>query len=62
MKCNMGGTDRISKIVVGSSLVAFATYTSQIWAYVGIVPLLTGTVGFCPMYFIFKFNSGCNKH
>lgn len=61
MKCNVGGMDRIARIVVGLALVAFALYTGQIWGYIGIIPLVTGAVGFCPLYTIFKFSSACDK-
>jgi len=61
MKCNVGGMDRIARIVVGLALVAFAVYSGQVWAYVGVVPLVTGAAGFCPLYPIFKFSSSCNK-
>lgn len=61
MKCNVGGFDRIARIVVGLALIAFAVYSGQVWAYIGIVPLLTGGFGFCPLYPIVGFSSACNK-
>jgi len=59
MKCNVGGMDRIARIVAGLALVGFAVYSGQVWAYVGIVPLITGIAGFCPLYPIFGFSSSC---
>ena len=51
MKLNVGGIDRVLRIVGGIALVALAaTGTIGAWGYIGIVPLLTGTVGFCPVY------------
>jgi hypothetical protein len=67
MKCNVGGIDRIARIAVGIALVAFAFMSNQIWAYVGIIPLVTGLVGFCPLYLPFGFSTSrkgkdrCNK-
>jgi len=61
MKCNVGGIDRIARIVLGVALIAFAFLGDQIWAYVGIIPLVTGLAGFCPLYPIFGFSSACNK-
>jgi len=61
MKCNVGGFDRIARIVLGVALIAFAFLGDQIWAYVGVVPLVTGLVGFCPLYPIIGFSSACNK-
>jgi hypothetical protein len=48
---NVGGLDRIARIVVGAVLVAM-TLTGQIgvWGWIGVVPLLTGVFRFCPAY------------
>lgn len=61
MKCNVGGIDRILRIVVGIALVAFAFFANQPIAYIGIVPLLTGAIGFCPIYPLFKYSSACDS-
>ena len=61
MKCNVGGMDRVVRIIVGLALVGFAVYSSQLWAYIGIIPLVTGAIGFCPIYPIFKFSSASDK-
>lgn len=59
MKCNVGGFDRIARIVVGIALIAFAYFAQQPLAYIGIIPLVTGAVGFCPIYVPFKFSTSC---
>lgn len=51
---NVGGIDRILRIVVGLALVALAaTGTIGLWGYIGVVPLVTGLVGWCPVYLPF---------
>jgi hypothetical protein len=51
MKLNVGGIDRILRIVVGAGLVAATVMgTLPAWGWIGIVPLATGLVGFCPLY------------
>lgn len=51
MKSNVGGLDRILRIVVGIVLIAFAvTGTVGVWGWIGVVPLLTGLIGWCPAY------------
>jgi hypothetical protein len=51
MKSNVGGIDRILRIVVGLVLIALAaTGTVGAWGWIGVVPLLTGAFGFCPAY------------
>ena len=53
MKANVGGLDKIARIVVGAgllSLVLFLEGNARWWGLVGLVPLATGTFGFCPLY------------
>ncbi len=51
MKVNVGGTDKIIRIVVGALLLVLAaTGTLGVWAWIGIVPLATGLMGWCPAY------------
>jgi Protein of unknown function (DUF2892) len=61
MQANVGGIDRIVRIVVGLVLIALAaTGTVGAWGYIGIVPILTGFFKFCPAYLPFGINS-CSK-
>ncbi len=54
MKRNVGGIDRILRVVVGIVLIALAaTGTLGVWAYIGILPLVTGVIGWCPAYLPF---------
>lgn len=58
MNKNVGGFDRILRVVVGVVLVALAaTGTVGAWGYVGIVPIFTGAIGWCPAYLPFGFSS-----
>jgi hypothetical protein len=57
MKFNVGGFDRIARIVLGLVLVGFAFFAAQPWAYLGAIPLVTGLAGFCPIYPIFGVSS-----
>ncbi len=58
MKQNVGGIDRILRIVVGAALIgAAATQTVGVWGYIGVVPLLTGLMGWCPPYALLGFNT-----
>lgn len=51
MKCNVGGIDRILRIVVGIVLIALAlTGVIGVWGWIGVVPLATGALGWCPAY------------
>ena len=51
MNAHVGGIDRILRIIVGLALIAWAAALGgPVWAYVGIVPLATGLLKFCPFY------------
>ena len=61
MKQNVGGIDKILRIIVGIALIA-ATVLGYlpIWGYIGVVPLVTGLIGFCPLYPLFGLST-CKK-
>jgi hypothetical protein len=51
MKSNVGGIDKILRIVVGAGLIgATVAGVLPVWGYIGIVPLATGLMGWCPLY------------
>ena len=58
MKLNVGGLDRTLRIVAGVALVGL-TLAGNIgaWGWIGIVPLATGLVGFCPIYPLLGLNT-----
>lgn len=48
---NEGTLDRVVRVVVGAGLLALVFVGPQTpWGWVGVVPLLTGLVGTCPLY------------
>lgn len=58
MQKNVGGIDRILRIVVGVALVAAtALGYLPVWGYIGIVPLVTGLINFCPLYPLLGVNT-----
>lgn len=50
MKQNMGTLDRTIRVIVGVGILAFGVNSGSYWGLVGLVPVLTGFVGFCPAY------------
>jgi hypothetical protein len=62
MTSNVGGIDRILRIVLGLVLIGLAaTGTVGWWGWLGVVPLLTGAIGWCPPYAIMGFNTCAMK-
>lgn len=55
---NVGGIERVIRIVAGLVLVALAaTGTVGWWGWLGLVPLATGLTGWCPPYAMLGINT-----
>jgi hypothetical protein len=51
MKRNIGGIERIVRVVVGFIIISLAFWGLKTpWAYLGIIPIATGLIGWCPPY------------
>jgi hypothetical protein len=57
MKANVGGIDRILRIVLGAALVLWAALGGPVWAWIGVVFLATGLIKFCPLYPLLGMNT-----
>ena len=60
-KLNVGNLDRLLRILLGIGLIAMAaTGVIGAWGYVGVVPLLTAVVAYCPLYSLFGIST-CSR-
>ena len=51
MSRNEGTADRVIRVILGLVLIALVFVGPQTqWGWVGLIPLVTGLVGFCPLY------------
>ncbi len=50
MKCNVGKTDRLLRVIAGSAIVIAGIYFQNWWGAVGVVPIATGLLRWCPAY------------
>ncbi len=58
MKTNEGTLDRGLRVVAGLALIGMAaTGVVGAWGYIGVVPLLTGAIGMCPIYTLLGINT-----
>jgi len=63
MKMNEGPVDRIIRVLVGIALIALGLLgvATGVWMWVayilGAILLVTGIVGFCPLYKLFKLST-----
>jgi hypothetical protein len=57
MKCNVGKTDRISRVIFGLAIIWAGFYYENWWGGIGILLLATAAIGYCPLYVPFKFST-----
>ncbi len=57
MKHNVGGIDRVLRLVAGIGIIAWGFYAQNIWGAIGIVPLFTAAIGWCPAYLPFGMST-----
>jgi uncharacterized membrane protein YfcA len=58
MTKNVGRIDRTLRIIIGLALIVTAVNgTIGLWGYIGILPLITGLVGWCPPYAMLGLNT-----
>ncbi|OPY06509.1 MAG: hypothetical protein A4E68_02411 [Syntrophaceae bacterium PtaB.Bin095] len=57
MKCNVGGADRMIRIIAGVVIILLGFYFQSWWGAVGVIPILTGTFRWCPAYIPFGFST-----
>ena len=60
MKANVGSTDRIIRIIIGIVIIAIGVNYQSWWGAIGIVPIFTALIGWCPLYVPFGISS-CKK-
>ncbi len=60
MKNNVGGIDRILRLVAGLALVTWPAMGGPVWAWVGVVLVATAAMRFCPVYPLLGMNT-CDK-
>jgi len=58
---NVGGIDRILRVIIGLALISLVFVGPQTpWGWIGVLPLLTGLVGWCGLYTVLGLNT-CKK-
>jgi hypothetical protein len=61
MKTNVGTLDRIIRLTAGIVLIGLTlTGTIGMWGWIGVVPLATSLIGYCPAYPLLGMNT-CKK-
>jgi hypothetical protein len=61
MKQNIGNIERVIRVLAGLIILSLAFVGPKSpWAYLGIVPILTGVIGWCPPYAMLGIST-CKK-
>ena len=60
MKCNVGKADKIARIIIGLCIIAARVYFNSWFGVIGVVPIVTAILGWCPLYIPFGISS-CKK-
>ncbi|OQX86704.1 hypothetical protein B6D60_05610 [candidate division KSB1 bacterium 4484_87] len=50
MKKNVGSVDKIARIILGLVILIIGVLAQSWWGLIGLIPLVTGLVGNCPLY------------
>jgi hypothetical protein len=61
MTCNVGSGDRIFRIIVGIAILGAGYYFQSWWGLIGLIPLGTALMKWCPLYVPLGFNSGAKE-
>ena len=57
MKANIGTADRATRVIAGLAILGAGMYARTWWGLVGLAPLLTAAIRFCPLYVPFGFST-----
>ena len=58
MRRNIGSTDRAIRFIIGIGLLALVfTGPRTAWGYLGLLPLFTAVIGYCPLYHILRIST-----
>ena len=60
MKCNVGKIDKSVRIIVGIGIIAIGIYFQSWWGAIGVIPIFTAAIGWCPAYIPFGIST-CKK-
>ncbi len=57
IKCNVGRIDRIFRIILGVVIILAGIYFKSWWGAIGVIPIITGTIRWCPAYLPFGLST-----
>jgi hypothetical protein len=61
MKKNVGNIDRVIRLVAGTAIILWGISTQNWLGAIGIIPILTGLLRWCPAYCPLGLSTNCNS-
>jgi len=61
MTCNMGRADRVIRGILGVAILGAGYYYQSLWGLIGLIPLVTAGIGWCPAYVPFGIKTTSGK-
>ena len=61
MNKNIGSLDKTIRIIVGVLIIVVGVLSGSLLGAIGLIPIITGIIGWCPLYPILKINTICEK-
>ena len=58
---NVGSADRVIRLILGLVIIGIGYYYQSWWGAIGIVPIFTALIGWCPAYLPFGINTCSSK-
>lgn len=60
--CNMGIGERVIRVILGLIILSLVFWLPKsAWGWLGLIPLLTGISGFCPLYRVLGINKSAKS-
>ena len=57
MDINIGKSDKIIRVLLGSIVIILGAQLNGVWGVFGIIPIITVQVGICPLYLLLGINT-----
>lgn len=61
MNKNVGSLDKTIRLIVGILIIVMGFVNESLLGAIGLIPILTALIGWCPLYTILKINTKCKN-
>lgn len=61
MNKNIGSLDKTIRLIVGVLIIGAGFLNDSLWGAIGLIPIITALISWCPLYPILKINTICKN-